>query len=50
MLEIAMCVTSLSCLGHDAVSKFATKKIESYTSEPCEHPRLTDVTAHDTLD
>ena len=50
MLEVAMCVTSLNISGHDTVSKFSTKKFESYTSDPCEHPRVTDVTAQDTLD
>ena len=45
-----MCVTSLSCSGHDTASKVATKKIESYTSEPCEHPRVTNVTAQEKLD
>ena len=34
----------------DIVSKFATKKLESYDSYPCEHPRVTDVTAQDKMD
>ena len=46
----AMRVNSLSCSGHNTVSKVDTKKIEPYTSKPCEHPRVTDATAHDTLD
>ena len=45
-----MCVTNLISLGHETVSKEATKKLELYASIPFRHPRTTDVTEHDTLD
>ena len=50
--EIDICVISLiwSRKKQDIVSKFATKKLESYDSYPCEHPRVTDVTAQDKMD
>ena len=40
----------LELFGTYTVSKAATKKLKLTTSEPWEHPRVTDVTAHDTLD
>ena len=50
MLKVEVSVPIWRYSRDDTVSKVATKIIESYTSEPCEYPRVTDVTAQDTLD
>ena len=49
MSGVVIYVTNLISSRHEVVSKVATKKLESYASDPFKHPRTTDVTEHDTL-